>query len=289
MLDTTVEVPGDAGADVAPYGWDWSATTHDAAGSPVTVSELVTSLVCALEPQTVIRDGKGLQGWTESVDAFDGGGYRLGRVYFGGRSDVHVVATSAAADVVRERVADIYQPKTARVDTRADTLVPFDDLRELCMVVAGQKARVTYMESTVAGLSTGRTIYVGAPSSAVRVRVYEKWLESPGLYVEGTNRVEVQVRPPSRVKDIVSGWSRTETFCASELTRRLAAELGTDLAKPESLQKAKATPDLERSLEWMGRHYGKAVDQWLGLSGGDMDKVLDHLIKDPFLAKAARG
>src|SRR4051794_40818094 len=100
MPTTTVEPSADAGAEPAPYGWDWSATTHDALGTEVTVSELVTSLLCCLEPQTVIRGGKGLQGWGESVDAFDVGGYRLGRVYFGGRSDVHVVATSAAADVV---------------------------------------------------------------------------------------------------------------------------------------------------------------------------------------------
>jgi len=166
------------------------------------------------------------------------------------------------------------------VDTRVDTLVPFDDLRGVCEAVAGMKARITYMESSQGGESTGRTIYVGSPSSAVRVRVYEKWLESPGQYVEGTNRVEVQLRPPSRAKEMVSGWTRAETFCASQLTRRLADELGTDVAHPGSLQKSRGTPDLEETMKAMGEQYGKAVERWLSVSGGDVDRVLDYLIKE---------
>jgi hypothetical protein len=220
---------------------------------------------------------KGLQGWRQSVKTYDAAGYALGSIYFGGRDDVHVVSTSAAADRVRSTVVGLHAARTSRVDTRVDTLATFEHLRAVCQDVAGQKARLTYMESTMAGQSTGRTLYVGSPSSAVRVRVYEKWLESPGQYVDGTNRVEVQVRPPSRAKEMVTGWTRTETFCASELTRRLAAALDTDLAAPGSLQKQKATPDLERSLEAMGAQYGKTVERWLLASAGDMDRVLDYL------------
>jgi hypothetical protein len=140
------------------------------------------------------------------------------------------------------------------------------------------KARVTYMESRQAGESTGRTVYLGSPSSAVRVRVYEKWLESPGQYVEGTNRVEVQLRPPSRAKERVSSWTPAETFCASQLTRRLADQLGSEVARPGTLQKSRGTPDLEQTLEAMGSQYGKAVDRWLSVSGGDVDRVLDYLM-----------
>jgi DNA relaxase NicK len=158
-----------------------------------------------------------------------------------------------------------------------DTLAPFEDLRAVCLEAAGMKARVTYLESEQGGESLGRTLYVGAPTSAVRVRVYEKWLESPGQYVEGTNRVEVQLRPPSRAKGPVSAWTPAETFCASQLTRRLASELGLEVAHPGTLQKSRETPDLERTLEAMGTQYGKAVDRWLSLSGGDVGTVLDHL------------
>lgn len=273
MLDSTVKPAADNREEVAPYGWDWSATTHEARDGGV------RDLMVALGAWVAVP-GKGLQGWRQSVKAFDSEGFARGTIYFGGRDDMHVVSTSSAADAVREVVTGVHGARTSRVDTRVDTLVPFEQLRGVCEHVAGRKARITYMESTLAGESTGRTIYVGAPSSQVRVRVYEKWLESPGLYVEGTNRVEVQVRPPSRAKDAVSRWSRAETFCASELTRRLAAELGTDLARPGSLQKDKGTPDLERTMQYMGHQYGNAVAQWLAASQGEVDRVLDYLIRD---------
>ena len=253
------------------YGWDWSSTTHDARDG------VVGDLLSALGTRVAVP-GKGLQGWSQSVKGYDGEGYLLGRVYFGGREDVHVVSTSSAADQARRAVVRRDgAARTSRVDTRVDTLVPFEDLRGVCEGVAGMKARLTYMESRQGGESTGRTLYVGAPSSAVRVRVYEKWLESPGQYVEGTNRVEVQLRPPSRAKEMVSGWAPAETFCASQLTRRLAGELGTDVAYPGSLEKSRGTPDLEETMRAMGDQYGPAVERWLTYSGGDVGKVFDYL------------
>lgn len=255
------------------FGWDWSATTHQARDG------VVGDLLGALGTRTAVP-GRGLQGWSQSVKGFDGDGYLLGSVYFGGRQDdVHVISTSSAADAGRRAVVRRDQEaRTSRVDTRVDTLVPFEGLREVCEGVAGQKAMITYVESRQRGVSLGRTLYVGAPSSAVRVRVYEKWLESPGQYVEGTNRVEVQLRPPSRAKGMVSAWSPAETFCASQLTRRLAYELGETVAHPGSLEKARAAPDLERTLEAMGEQYGPACERWWAVSGGDVDTVLKYLI-----------
>lgn len=222
--------------------------------------------------------GKGLQGWSQSVHAHDPGGWKTGAVYFGGgRDDVHVVSTSSQAHEARSAVVGIGDARTARVDTRVDTLLPFEQLRAICLDVAGPQTKVTYMESMVGGESAGRTLYVGAPTSAVRVRLYEKWLESPGLYVEGTNRVEVQLRPPSRAKEKVSSWGPAETFCASKLTRRLADALGEHVEYPGTLQKSKGTPDLQRTLAAMGDQYGPSVRRWLDQSGGDLGAVLGHL------------
>lgn len=263
------------------YGWDWSATTHDRRDG------VVGDLLRALGARVAVP-GKGLQGWSQSVQGFDSEGFLLGSVYFGSaRDDVHVISTSGAADRSRQAVVGLDRARTSRVDTRVDTLVPFEDLRGVCERVAGMKARITYMESSQGGESTGRTLYVGAPSSAVRVRVYEKWLESPGQYAEGTNRVEVQLRPPSRAKEMVSGWRPAETFCASELTRRLARELGGEVARPGSLEKHRGTPNLEQTLRAMGEQYGPAVERWLAVSGGDLDKVLAHLMREGAVREVA--
>lgn len=270
---TSEEIAGTPGSGF--YGWDWSATTHDA--SLTTVPKLLAALGSAH-----VLPGKGLQGWSRSVKSFDRDGYALGAVYFGGgREDLHVLSTSSVADSSRRAVVGLGAAKTARVDTRVDTLVPFDDLVRTVRAVADPSgALVVTMESEVRGESQGRTVYVGAPSSRIRVRVYEKWLQSPGEYEDGTNRVEVQLRPASRVKGEVSGWTPAETFCASRMTRDLAQRLGDDFAPVASVQKRRPTPTLQESMEAMGKQYGPGFQRWMDFSGGDLDTVLGHLLPD---------
>ncbi len=266
------------------YGWDYSATTHrpdedalDRLGSHMACGNVANDLILSLRGSLYLP-GKGIQGWQQSVQVYDDGGFRLGSVYFGGkRDDVHVVSSGGIADQSRWRVIEQHDAATSRVDTRVDTLVSFDDLRALCLEVAGPRTKVTYMESTIGGESAGRTLYVGAPSSDVLIRVYEKWLESPGQYVEGTNRVEVQLRPPSRSKSEVTERSPDETFCATKLARRVASKLGTRIVEPGSLQKDKGTPDLEQTLRAMGRQYSRAAGEWLSISQGDVGTLLDYL------------
>lgn len=255
------------------YGWDWSATTHEAHHG--VVDDLLHTLGAVF-----CVPGKGLQGWSQSVEAFDEQGFALGRIYFGGgREDVHVVSSSTPADQVRDLVClDAKRVRTARVDTRVDSLVPFEELAGILEYAAsGYGSMITRMESSVRGESTGRTVYLGAPSSAVRVRLYEKWLESPGEYVEGTNRVEVQLRPPSKAKERVSGWNRAQTFCASKVTQELADRLGADLVPAASLHVRRGTPDLERTIEAMAEQYGKAARRYCEVFGS-VDDLLERLL-----------
>lgn len=271
-LSTIVPTATDPSGDV--YGWDWTQTTHE--GRTGVVDDLVSALGAHL-----VLPGKGFQGWSESVKAFDLGGYELGTVYFGGgRDDVHVMATSEAAQWARSAVAGMDRPRTARVDTRVDTLVPFEALEAMCWEAAGTYgSQITKMESW-GGKTPGRTVYLGAPSSAVRVRIYEKWKQSPGQYVDGTNRVEVQLRPGSKVKERVSGWTPGETFCASKVTTGLAQALGQDVSKAGTLHVKRSTPTLEEALEAMSHQYGGTVARWLEHSGGDFSKVIDYLLTE---------
>lgn len=278
MTDTTVQTNPDAALPSGVYGWDWSETTH--AGR----EGLVMDLARGMGADRLVP-GKGLQGWSKSVECFDGDGFKVGQVWWGAsRDDVHVRSTSAAADGARSAVLGVDAGKTSRVDTRVDTLAAWEDLVEVCQEAASiYGTRLTDYESYTIDRhgerqSQGRTLYLGAPTSAVRVRLYEKWRESPGQYVDGTNRVEVQLRPPSKVKDRVSGWDRASTFCASKTTRHLAELLGSELAPKASLHVSKGTPDLERTLQVMGDQYGPAVAEWLAVSGGDFDTVADRLL-----------
>jgi DNA relaxase NicK len=270
--DTTVPANGDETSSSDFYGWDWSATTHEASDG------CVDEVLHLLGAKNVVP-GKGLQGWTQSVKAFDGDGHALGSVYFGGsRDDIHVVSTSSMADTARPLVAGYGNAKTARVDTRVDTLLPWDQLAEVLNAAAETYgAQITFMESKERGVSKGRTLYLGAPSSRIRVRVYEKWLESPNEYAFGTNRVEVQLRPHSAAKGTVSSWTPGETFCASRTTRDLAERLGNSFAPEATLRIKPKTPTLDETLQAMARQYGPAVARFLEHTGGDIGRVMSYL------------
>lgn len=257
------------------FGWDWSQTTH------LHAPDAVPTLLEALGSSYAVP-GKGLQGWERSAQGFDEQGYAVGTVYFGGpRGDVHVRSTSGAAHNARHAVAGLYEAKTARVDTRVDTLKTFDELALILEDAANMYGtQIIRYESERNRQSTGRTIYLGAPTSAIRVRLYEKWLESPGEYVPGTNRVEVQLRPASRVKEVVSSWTPAETFCASRVTRALADQLAGDLVPTKTLHVARRAPDIERAIEAMGEQYSGAVHRYLEWSGGDIGTLMAYLLRE---------
>ncbi len=260
------------------YAWDWTQTTHPAIGSHTVVTKIVKDLTAALDG-TLATPGKGLQGWSDSVQVFDRDGYKRGQVYWGGnRTDVHVVSTSAVAHSVRHKVVGLFDARTSRVDTCMDTLIPYEELVAILHSAAGRKAITRSIHSHNSGESTGRTLYLGSSKSTVQVRLYEKWLQAPGQYPEGTNRVEVQLRPPSRSKAMVSGWSPTDTFCATELTRRVARALPLEESRPPTMQKKRGTPDLERTMFYMAQQYGPGVERWLQATGGEVGTVLDYML-----------
>lgn len=274
-LGKSLTTPGpDTGPSEVVYGWDWTATTHGGREPKAIARDLLGSLL----PTTVLP-GKGIHGWTRSLEAYDADGYKIGAVFLGGRDDVQFLSTSAAADTARDHAVSLDDARTSRVDTRVDTQVSFEDLEGIIRKASNKYGSlVRTVESERRGHSLGRTVYLGSPSSAITVRLYEKWLESPGQYPEGTNRLEVQLRPSSRVKARVSTWTRAETFCASRTTQALARELKADLVPAASLHVNRGTPDLERSLEAMGEQYGKAVDRFMTLTGGDLETVLGYLL-----------
>jgi len=282
MRTTSVDTTADPAEPTRPdlYGWDWSATTHSPRGTAHDATELAYDLLDALAPSTVLVGG-GLQGWERSLIAYDAEGFKSGAVYFGGRDDVHVVSTSAAADAARPRVTRLHNARTSRVDTRVDVGPEGPSYEDLAGILEDAamtySSLITHYESKQDGVSRGRTVYLGAPSSAVRIRLYEKWLESPGQYPEGTNRVEVQLRPPSRSKGEVSGWEPARTFCASKVARDVAVALGDKAAPKGTLHVSRGVPDLERTITHMGHQYRRSIGEWLKVSDGDVGRVFDAL------------
>lgn len=104
----------------------------------------------------------------------------------------------------------------------------------------------------------GRTLYLGAPSSAVRVRIYEKGKEPDYRHLKRPDwvRVECQVRPERDAKDIYARASATDVWGASPFTRELAARILALEVKALPPYAARRLNERDRALAFMCQQYG---------------------------------
>lgn len=143
-------------------------------------------------------------------------------------------------------------------------------------------------------VSEGRTYYLGAPSSDVRVRLYEKTAEQRrklpenrwGEVPDGWSRLECQVRPSDRqVREFCAGLDASDVWGFSAWTKAAAAQaLQLDVERLHS--RIKRERDDDRALRVMVQQYANVLrrhkDQlgdWacLGLTLGEMVESLDRL------------
>lgn len=104
----------------------------------------------------------------------------------------------------------------------------------------------------------GRTLYLGAPTSAVRVRLYEKGKQPEYRHLHRPDwvRVECQVRPEKDAKTVYARASATEVWGASPYTRELAARVLRLQVKELPPYSARRQNERERALAFMCRQYG---------------------------------
>jgi len=108
----------------------------------------------------------------------------------------------------------------------------------------------------------GRTLYLGAPSSAVRVRIYEK---GPQLGLHLTDpamahwvRVEVVVRPKDDARYQAATVSPTGLWGFSRWTRILLAEL-MGVGVPRVTMVQHKVPDCDAAVSFMAKQYGSQI------------------------------
>lgn len=121
----------------------------------------------------------------------------------------------------------------------------------------------------------GRTLYLGAPSSAVRIRAYEK-----GKQLRSTDapkadrvpleavRVEVQVRPSGTARRRAATVEPAEAWGFSRLAADVAGRLfaGDDLV-PIRVRDVRASDD-DRALLFMVKQYGAMLERQAQHRGG---------------------
>jgi DNA relaxase NicK len=107
----------------------------------------------------------------------------------------------------------------------------------------------------------GRTQYLGARSSVVRGRLYEKGLQPEYVHLGRSDwvRMELQVRPAKDAKTIYAGVSPLDAWGASTWAKDLAAEILADHVSPHPAGYTWRKTDLERRLDWICKQAGPTL------------------------------
>jgi hypothetical protein len=100
----------------------------------------------------------------------------------------------------------------------------------------------------------GRTIYLGAPSSYVQARLYEKGKQL-GSHPDWV-RLEIQVRPSGEGKSNLASVEAAQLFSVCPWTRALSERVGIPELEAVRIRDPKHPADDERALEYMVRQYG---------------------------------
>lgn len=210
-----------------------------------------------------MRQGKGHHGFDTRVSFAGFDGAEAASVSWGGSHGDLVMMeakgerTPHVVDMLRSR----YEHRCTRVDSCYDVEEPgaFDKLLAPCLEVK----RDFKLKGSKAGdwedfPEDGRTLYVGANTSPVRLRLYEKGHQPEYRHLARPDwvRIELQVRPAKDAKDSYSTADSLAVWGASAWTRDLAAKvLQAELAPLPAGTTYKLSEE-ERAIRFMCKQYG---------------------------------
>ena len=229
-----------------------------------------------LAPDGELKQSKGFHRFGERV-ALLNEGHEIAAISWGGHQGELVMyeikgeATPSAVDALR---AAIPSHRVTRVDSCADFDAPmiFDGLLGSCLAVK----RDFKLKGSKAGdwedfPEDGRTLYLGAVTSPVRVRLYEKGKQSEYAHLNRPDwcRIEAQVRPKQQAREQYANPSITAAavWGASPYTRALAADVLKAYIDPHPVGTTYRLSSRDRALKWMCKQYGSHLLDLLNESG----------------------
>lgn len=246
--------------------FDWYQATIPE--HPVT---LVDSILSRLAPGGDVEQGRGRHNYHQSFTVRDIRGDRVALVLAGGpnghpNATASGVATDGFVDLVREAWPE---HRVTRFDAAEDFCEPgaFEMAESVCREVArdlGVKGRAIVPDDP----AEGRTYYMGAPSSDVRVRLYDKAAEvrrslPPERHSEIPEnwvRLEAQVRPRKEWRERAAHVTPEQAWGFAGWTHELARRAFELQVERITMQAGRET-DHERAYRFMLRQYGGALRQ----------------------------
>lgn len=255
--------------------------------------------------------GRGLHGYRHSRKITVSGA-TVGVLLFGGNGGRFFVEMKGE---LSQRWSEIVQNWSIQSDcevhlTRADICHDWEDDKDVVDLAPGLREHVLAARSSTGGSLVqwsqygdwcdpvgrlrGCTLYMGASSSAFRVRLYDKGRELMSRGVDASDRlrrVEVQARSSSLEERIMWAKAPPSSFwCASRAVSAVADYFG--VSKGEQLLRFRPPPlDLESLFDLISEQYGEPVIQFfhrhLEASKGSSQELL-HLVAQDVQARKLR-
>lgn len=248
---------------------------YTATGQDIDVSTVIGWLFAHGNGET-LHQGHGFHTFKDRIWVTDATGDQVGAVQFGGSKQggrVMVEVKGEPTPAVVEALRGAYEHRCTRVDACADWDAPGAYTRVLERVVEVKKEHKLYGERRgdwEDHPEKGRTQYLGASSSPIKARLYEKGLqpEYEHLGLKNWVRLELQVRPQKDAKNEYSKLSPIEVWGASRWTRELAACVLLEHVEPHPAGTVFKLTDRDHKLRWMLRQYGPALVSLVEDCGG---------------------
>lgn len=248
--------------------FDWYSATV-----PEGADEVIGNLLNDF-PHSDARPDRPMHGYTQGAQVVRGEQV-LARAIWGGSSNGEGTHTWASGNESRAFAAFVRERFPVHRVTRADIAQDFDDpkawarLFKLCRAIAKEYRLQTSVAGDFLDGVQGRTLYIGAPSSAVRLRLYEKGKQLPEANRPNWVRLELVVRPGNaEARTWLSTATPAEAFGASKWSAALAERLGRDAPGRVKVGTIYTPSDRERALLWLLKQYGGTLEAYAEELGG---------------------
>lgn len=240
--------------------WDWYQATLPAA-DPAEICS------CLLEHFDLsdLAPGRPLNGYEQGAE-IRRGEHILATVWWGGNPGTHVKGTGEESPTVRDAL-EHFTRLPSRVDACEDWLQEglFDDMAQGLITYAKDNGiAINQQGDWSRGIS--RTLYLGAPSSPVRLVLYEKGYQCGGD--PSWVRLEARVRPHKRAKLLVGQWGPDDAFRASRWLCEALEAIGWEDLRPYSIGTLRRPSDEERARRALVQQYGRVLECWADEIGG---------------------
>jgi hypothetical protein len=219
--------------------------------------------IAAPELGDTLTQGRGFHTFGERASVKNAAGDEVGAVQWGGRQGdrIMVEVKGERTPEVVERLRAAGEHRCTRVDSCVDFERPgaFDELLGVVMEVKAKHRLYGERRGDWDQPELGRTQYLGADSSTIRARLYEKGKQPEFRHLRRDHlvRLEIQVRPAKEARVEYARLSPVEVWGASKFTRDLASLVLEQLVDPHPPGTIRKDSQRDRALRFMCRQYGK--------------------------------